>query len=484
VEENDMIETDVVVVGYGGAGAAAAITAHDKGAEVLILEKMPNGGGNTRLSNGHLFTTKSEGAVKYLEALCFGKTSSEIIQTYVKGCMEINDWIKKMGGQTEVSHILEVIYPTWGIPSWPNFPGVEHTEVCEVSGGTVNEPLAMPLWRLLTNNVERRRIKVMTNTPVKELTTDGNGEVIGLIAEREGKQTSIKAKKAVILSCGGFEYNEVMKDAFLPLTPLYAIGSPGNTGDGVAMAQKVGAALWHMSAFYGWFVFKSREYPAAFTISFHNPSFIYVDKDGRRFGDETGFEGHERSKALVTYMPRRQNYPHLPAYAVFDDVTRRKGPLTGIRSSGEPNNYKWSLDNSREISKGWISQGKTIDELARRISIDEATLTNTLLRYNRDCKAGNDAEFARSKETLEPIEVAPYYAIELWPGIGTASGGPRRDKEARVVDHQGKPIRRLYSAGGLGSIWGFLTVSGSGLTDAIVFGQIAGRNAAAEEPWM
>ena len=481
---NQVIETDVVVVGYGGAGAAAAITAHDTGARVIILEKMPIGGGNTRLSNGHLFTPTSREAVKYLEALCFGKTSREIIQAYVEGCMRINDWIKEMGGETEVSQILEVIYPTWGIPSWPNFPGVEHTEVREVAGGTVNEPLAMPLWRLLTNNVERRGIKVMTTTPAKELMTNQKGEVIGVVAEREGDETSIKAKKAVILTCGSFEYNEAMKDAFLPLTPLYAIGNPGNTGDGIVMVQKVGAALWHMSSFYGWFVFKTSEYKAAFTISFHNPSFIYVDKDGRRFGDETGFEGHERSKILMTFMPHRPNYPHLPAYAIFDDVTRRKGPLTGLRLGGEPNNYKWSLDNSKEIAKGWIKQGRTIGELSRQISVDEATLANTIAKYNEYCKVGKDAEFGRSKETLEPIGVAPYYAIEIWPGIGTASGGPRRDKEAKVVNHEGKPIPRLYSAGGLGSIWGFLTVSGSGLTDAIVFGRIAGRNAAAEEPWM
>jgi predicted oxidoreductase len=80
--------------------------------------------------------------------------------------------------------------------------------------------------------------------------------------------------------------------------------------------------------------------------------------------------------------------------------------------------------------------------------------------------------------------VAPYCAIEIWPGMGTAAGGPRRDREARVVNSEGKPIPRLYAAGGLGSIWGFLTLSGGGLTDAMVFGRIAGRNGAVEEPWM
>ena len=82
-----------------------------------------------------------------------------------------------------------------------------------------------------------------------------------------------------------------------------------------------------------------------------------------------------------------------------------------------------------------------------------------------------------------PIGVAPYYAIEVWPG-GAPFGGTRRDKEARVLNNEGKPIPRLYIAGGLGSIWSFLTVGGGGLTDSLVFGRIAGRNAAAEEPWL
>jgi succinate dehydrogenase/fumarate reductase flavoprotein subunit len=340
----------------------------------------------------------------------------------------------------------------------------------------------MPLWRLLTQNVERRGIKLMTNTPAKELTRSHKGEVTGVVAEREGQEISIQAKKAVILTCGSFEYNEAMKDTFLPLTPIYAIGNPGNTGDGVLMAQKVGAALWHMNAFHGWFVFKTPEYKAAFTIRSHTPGFIYVDKDGRRFGNETGSEIHEVSKLIMSYAPHRHNYPHLPAYAIFDDLTRRKGPLSGIVSGA--NDYKWSLDNSKEITKGWIRQGKTIGDLARRISVDEATLTNTVARYNEYCKAGKDAEFGRSRETLEPIQAPPYCAIEISPGMGTAAGGPRRDREARVVNSQGKPIPRLYAAGGLGSIWGFLTLSGGGLTDAIVFGRIAGRNAAEEEPWM
>jgi hypothetical protein len=221
---------------------------------------------------------------------------------------------------------------------------------------------------------------------------------------------------------------------------------------------------------------------AGFSVRFYGSNVIYINRSGRRFTSETGWEGHEASRMFMIFMPDDPNYPQLPVYAVFDDVTRRKGPLCGLLP-GANVTYKWSLDNSKEISRGWIKQGRTIGELAGKISVDGAALTNTITRYNEDCQAGRDTQFGRPLETLEPLEAAPYYAIEMWPGMGTTCGGPRRDKKARVLDNEGKPIPRLYVAGGLGTIWGFLTLSGGGLTDCFVFGRIAGQNAAGEEPW-
>ena len=184
---------------------------------------------------------------------------------------------------------------------------------------------------------------------------------------------------------------------------------------------------------------------------------------------------------LTIFDPKRPYYPHLPAYGIFDDVTRRRGPLFQALI-GANRDYKWSLDNSKEIAKGWIKRGKTIRELARQISVDESTLEETVTKYNEYCKVGRDADFDRSRETLEPIEAAPYYAIEFWPGLINTQGGPRRDKEARVLNNEGRPIPRLYSAGELGSLWGFLYPGGN-LMEALVFGRIAGRNAAGEKPW-
>jgi len=134
-----------------------------------------------------------------------------------------------------------------------------------------------------------------------------------------------------------------------------------------------------------------------------------------------------------------------------------------------------------EIEKGWILKGKMATELASKISVNPQILEETISRYNQYCRAGKDKDFDRPKEDLRPLEL-PLYAIQLWPALINTQGGPRRDKESRVLDPEGKPIPRLYAAGELGSIWGYLYQGACNIGEALVFGRIAGRNAAAEKP--
>jgi len=429
-----------------------------------------------------LYPTGME-AVQHIEALCGRVTGREMIKTYVENAIENRDWIQQMGGETVPPAFIDICYPP--IPSgtgawWPNVVASEFINGLEVKGES--KRLAERLWKVLSTNVESRDIRVMTGTPAKELITNGEGEVVGIIAERQGERISLKAKRAVILTCGGFEYDEAMKESFLPCGPFYAFGNPGNTGDGIRMAQKVGAELWHMTIVEGYLGFKAPEYEAAFSIRMLGEEFIYVDRYGKRFADETSLELHDSWRAVSPFDSRSLCYPRIPAYAIFDDVLRRKGPLH--QGGSEYNrDYEWSLDNSKEVAKGWIKRGKTIRELARQISVDESILEDTLTKYNECCKLGSDPDFGRSKETLVPIESPPYYAIELWPCLLNTQGGPRRDREARILDHEGKPIPRLYSAGELGSLWGLLYEGGGNITECLAFGRVAGRNAAAEKPW-
>jgi succinate dehydrogenase/fumarate reductase flavoprotein subunit len=327
---------------------------------------------------------------------------------------------------------------------------------------------------LLDEAVRQRGIPVWPETRVVELLTD-EGAVRGAVLEAPNGRNAVRAHRGVVLACGSFESDPEMRDTYLPL-PLVSVGHPANTGDSMTLARQAGASLWHMSAFFGWLAFCTPEFPAGFTLDVHAPSFLYVDGCGRRFADETGWEVHDQVRALTVYLPRRANHPHLPGYIVFDEAARLAGPLNGI--VGTPNGYSWSADNSAEVDRGWIRCGDTPAQLAAAAGIDAATLSATLKSYAATVAAGRDDAFGRAPETLVALE-PPLYAIPMWPGVATASGGPRRDARARVVGADGVAIRGLFAAGAAGSIWGHLTEHGGGLTDAIVFGRIAGAEAAA-----
>jgi succinate dehydrogenase/fumarate reductase flavoprotein subunit len=326
---------------------------------------------------------------------------------------------------------------------------------------------------VLDDGVRERGIPVALDTPVVDLLT-GAGGVEGAIVERDSERATIAAHGGVILASGGFEANPELCDTYLPL-PLVSVGHQGNTGDTIRLAQDAGASLWHMSAFFGWLSFVHPDYPAAFTLDVHAPSYICVDGDGRRFADETGWEVHDRVRAMTAYLPRRPNRPRIPGWIVFDEAARRAGPLHGI--VGSPNRYEWSPDNSAEIEAGWIKSGADIAELATATGLDPAILQNTLAWYAAAVSRRADHEFGRVPATLVPL-LPPLYAIQMTPGVATASGGPRRDANARVLRPGGAPIPGLFAAGAAGSIWGHLTEHGGGLTDAIVFGIIAGNQCA------
>lgn len=492
------LETDVVVVGYGGAGATAAIAACDSGARVIILEKMPAGGGNTLASANSILVPKAMGAVQYFESLSGGTTDHEVIQAFIENGLKVEGWIHELGSETE-PHVPppDIMFPRLGLPSWPNAPGGRfiariylkkkdnerlHLDAAASAERDVRTGGRDPksLWEFLATNVERRGITVMTNTPATELITR-DGEIVGVVAKERGRKVSIRAKRGVILTCGGFEYNEQMKEAFLPCGPFYCFGPPGNTGDGIVMAQRVGAALWHMTSLFGPLSFKAPGIEAGFVIRVPGERFIFVDRDGKRFTNEPGLKIHDMWRAVSGYDPERNRYPRIPTYCIFDEVTRLRAPL--YRGTGANQTYEWSLDNSKEVAKGWIVREETIRALARRLSLDEGTLENTVNKYNECCRNGVDAEFGRPKAFLGPVENPPFYAITLWPGLMSTHGGPRRDKDARVLDNEGKPIPRLYSAGELGALSSLQYEAGTDLCECLVFGRIAGENAAAEKPW-
>lgn len=467
---SDIAEVDVLVVGFGAAGAAAAITAHDAGATVAIVEKTAAGGGNCRHSGGFLFEVDGPLAVDHLDALCFGKTDRAVLEPFALGLREVRGFIAELGGQT-----VPVDIGALGgmLPSWPHFPGRGHVNYSQFRPAGAQRP-GIGLWNLLEQAVGDRGIAVTLQSPVLELVSE-RGRVVGATVAGQGARRTIHARRGVILASGGFEADAELRDTYLPL-PLVAVGHAGNTGDTLRLAEQVEASLWHMSAFFGWLAFVHPDHPAGFTLDVHAPSFIFVDGDGRRFADETGWEVHDRVRALTCFLPRHPNRPRMPGWIIFDEAARLAGPLHGI--VGSPNDYRWSPDNSMELAAGWIQTGSSAAELALATGLDPAVLVRTLDEYGAAVSDGRDDLFCRLPATLAPLQ-PPLCAIQMTPGVATASGGPRRDAQARVLRRGGEPIPGLYAAGAAGSIWGHLTEHGGGLTDAIVFGRIAGREAAA-----
>jgi succinate dehydrogenase/fumarate reductase flavoprotein subunit len=471
-------ETGIVVLGSGGAGLTSAIAARDLGAEVLIIEKASeaHAGGNTRVSmQGAWCPPNLSEAITYQYALnARYPVPDEVVHAYHEYTTKTKEWLKKIGGK-----ISSRLSSSKG--EYPEFPGAESTFVCSSEEGYGYQRL----WKILKDAVIKRQIKIMYETPGIELVQDcKTREIRGVVSERQGKKIYIRAKKAVILCTGGFENNQEMIRDYLLLPCGYPFGSPYNTGDGIRMAQAVGADLWHMANVAGPSLsFRAPGAGWAFGAGFTAPGggYIFIAKDGTRFVNENTPSKHGKVNFHGTYV----HLPlPLPVHAVFDETVRKSGPLYRQDEfwcwHAVIERYKWSADSSAELEKGWILKADTIRELAGKMGKDPDNLEKTLAAWNRSCAAGNDSEFGRPAKRMAPIHTPPYYAMELVPAFTNTQGGPRRNHHAQVLDTNRKPIPRLYSAGELGSIFSYHYQGAGNIGECIAFGRIAGEHAAAE----
>jgi succinate dehydrogenase/fumarate reductase flavoprotein subunit len=353
----------------------------------------------------------------------------------------------------------------------------------------------------LLAQVKKIGIQVLYNTQGHQLIQNGSGgAVLGVIAKNNDKTLSIRARKAVILTCGGYENNPQMQGNFnFPGLRFYPWGSPYNTGDGLWMASAAGARLWHMTSLeWASFGIKavSEEIGAAAPFAYAPPmsgSYMFVNKHGNRFMDETLHLSHYKGPlASVFFDHENAEYPNVPFYLVFDETFRKQGPLV-------PPNYwpgqkvgwlkvqnlleGWSKDNSKEIEKGWIIKADSLEQLASKVGIDEKNLSTTASDFGRSAGAGRDSAYKRPAKTLAPLSTPPFYAAELCFCTINTQGGPVHNAKAQVLDVNNNIIPRLYAAGELGSIFGHLYQGASNFPEAIGMGRVAGKNAAAEKPW-
>lgn len=482
-------ESDVVIIGFGGAGAAAAIAAKDAGSKVLVLEKLDKGGGNSAVSAGAMAIPDDlKKGIDYMQAQTFGTVDDpEMIKTFVQALMGLPGWLRELGADIKFNP------PLPGLPAsyFPKLPGADSiTGRWRINPGLTGQAL----WQFILGQVTKRKIEILYNTPVQRLVQNPTtGEIQGVIAKTAKGTSYIKARKAVVICCGGYENNAAMKAFYnFPGVPIFPNGSPGNTGDGFKMVSEVGAQIWHTYSFE-WSGFGLKKPSESLGVGIHTmltpkAPFIFSNKAGKRFQNEAKSITHTHETLPVTHFSHDMpGYPNIPFFAIFDETMRTAGPVAQMK--GEYGYaivhkvYDWSKDNQAEIDKGWIIKGNTLRELAEKVGIDPTALEDTVARYNKYCEAGDDPEFKRVKRTLVPLKTPPFYAAEICLLMLNTMGGAKRNSKAQVLDYDNKPIPRLYSAGEFGSIFGIIYQGGQNLPEAYSFGRIAGLNAAALKPW-
>lgn len=511
-------ECDILVVGYGGAGAAAAITAAEENlGDVLIVEAAPEGdeGGNTRVCGQIIFCPRSvEGAIEYQGNLnAQYKVADDLMQAWAEEITKNAEWLTSIGANPVETPIAS--------PEFPDIAGAEASCNYVIDGTMGNQSL----WNVLKGKESELGIRVSYGTRALRLVEEG-GEIHGVVAEKDGAEMAIKAKKAVILACGGFENDPEMLSNYHPLgmdgEHVIPLGTPFNRGDGVRMAQRVGAGLWHMNNFSrgGWAMpalcDRDDEFARCGSFpAYASKDYIYVGPNAKRWAYEeaTGLTRHGKTEVHGVYMD--QQVPE-PGYVIVGSQCFEGGRII----SPLPYLAAWSMDkvdadgtNETDLERGRIFKGETAAELASQLGLDPDVLTATIEEYNENAANNEDPLFGRGQDyyssnqdmtgrdndkftegedtsetpavdafSLVPLE-PPFYGFPLNVGVLNTQGGPTRSAKGEVTDVDGNPIPRLFAAGELGCIYGYMYNGGGNVGEALASGRIAVRSAAALDAW-
>ena len=498
-------ETDVVVVGYGGAGMWSSLVAADEGgSEVVILEKAPvEGGGNSRINNGEWTVIKDEKLFRdYCVAFGHGLIEEDMIDAYIGEATKHTDYADKYGMTYEVAEkaLAGTIPEYWflddgkyaGCIGVSNVEGFGMTTFHELEAKRAELGLPIELKFACTEE------HLIQNPDTKE--------IVGVRFLEDGAEKTIKARKGVVLCTGGFEFNEELKNTYLSIYPFKFEGWQYNTGDGIRMVEEVGAKLWHMNMVISTTAMWTRDpdYDFAIFASPQSDAFFTVNRLGKRYQNEakTGGTAHNGWHTLMSFSDKIDDYDRIPSWQIFDQKGIDGGPM-GTQQGGwfECGNYTtdlpdeirawdgWSDDNQVEIERGWVLKGDTLEELGQKIKdfdhwMDIDTLKETFAEYQAFCDAGKDARFDRELTAEENKHDGPYYAISIYPGSCSTLGGPKKNVNAEVLDPAGNVIPRLYAAGSFGNFQAHsYGITGGNNSENMVWGRIAGRHCAGLEPW-
>jgi len=452
---------DVVVIGAGGAGLAAAVSAHQNGAKVLVLEKMPMVGGNTIISGAAYnavdperqlaqgiedsidkhYTQTYEGGDK------LGKP--ELVRTLVEKAYPALEWLESMGMKfkDEIFTVLGALWPRSHKPEKPLGTGYIETY--------------MDYINKYSNDIE-----VMLNTRATELIVE-NGRVVGVEAENNQNTVIAKANNGVIIATGGFSanvqarnyYNKMWPD----LTNLKTTNRPGITGDGMWMAEKIGANLIGMEQIQLLPMGEPGTGSLSGNIEQGVENRIFVNKDGNRFVDE----GARRDVMTKALFQQEDNF----MWVIVDKHSYPTGDTT--------NNFNETIDQL--VEEGRAFKADTLEDLARQIEVDPANLIKSVETFNMAVEKKIADPFGRTLFEHK-IDTPPFYAGPRVPTVHHTMGGIEINTKAQVLDKEGNIIPGLYAAGEVtGGIHGSNRLGGNAVPDTVVFGKIAGESAAKAE---
>lgn len=469
-------EKDVLIVGFGGAGACAAIEAADNGASVAIFEAASESGGSTKLSSAELYLgggTRVQKAVGYedspddvygyLMASNGPQADAAKVRAYADGGAAHLDWLMELGVPFKMSEHRErammaltddcLLY-TGSEKAWPYVEQFSHAPrghnlyVEGDNGG--------PLFtKIITEAVEQRDIDIHIEARALQLIVDHHGpgqRVVGLVVRENMEERSYRAARGVILCAGGFVMNPEMMQQYAPelaKAGTVPIGNPNDTGSGIQMGLSVGARAINM-------------HEGFLSVPFYPPATlthgIFVNGQGQRFINEDAYHGR-----IGCYLVK-QTYP---VYLVLN-----------VDDYGDYETASW-------LAAPVAGTGETLTELASELELPDGALAQTVEIYNQAAASGNDKQFHKSTDWLKPL-IGPFVALDCTPGHGAffphfTLGGLDTTVDGQVLTSQGAVIPGLYAAGRTACgvpRRGDGYASGSSVGDATFSGRRAGRQAA------
>ena len=492
--EDSTVEADVVVVGAGGAGMTAAITAAGEGKSVVILESQSMVGGNSVRATGGMNAGKtvyqdenefgeSAGVEKTLKTAAEKYADNETITALARTVSE--QWAAYQANPTGYFDSVELMELDTMIGGkgindpelvetlcansadaidWLDEHGITLHNVSSFGGASVKRihrpvnaegktvSVGSYMIPLLQENCEKAGVKMMLDTTATEILTDANGAAVGVKATGASGETVTVNAKAVVLASGGFGANLDMVVKYKPeLKGFMTTNAPGIQGQGIEMAQAIGAATVDMDQIQIHPTVEANT-AALITEGLRGDGAVLINAEGKRFIDEVG----TRDVVSAAEIAQTGSY----SWLVVDQAM--------VDASSVIQGY---------IKKGYTVTGETYEELGKAMGVDAAAFAETMDKWNGYVEAKNDPDFGRTS-FANPLNTAPYYAVKVTAGVHHTMGGLKINANTEVLNEKGEVIPGLFAAGEVtGGVHGANRLGGNAVADFTVFGRIAGAAA-------